>query len=427
MMKKIFIKALTWNSSAIFLYKVALLSHQITLYSAIPHTLYGLQSTLFALIYTIIAVTNFGFEETLLPFFPTFIQSKQQFYQIWLHFIWHSITIAVIAFIFYYTLLHGSGEFLHNIQLYCNRNIILLCSLLFFVESIKKTIIAMMQLAFLNKQIAYANLSMLFIYIATIWTMFNIFGQLTLYNIFIPMLIFSTLELWYVLSQMMQFYHSLQTISATTPQIPFNLVAKQRIYNYINQIVKTIYSPNCITLFFAYVLGFQQAATIKFFSNIITLCYTCISKTIGVTTGAALSTMNNLPLSALQSFFKEVTHRYFQFLYLLSCILMIIVGYAYHNSAITGIMAWQIIIFFSISLLENLSITYEQLFISQHAAKTLALINVLGFGFLAVCGCFYYLYSFHSMMLLWVGIIIKLTSLLILNTLAYKRWGIAIK
>jgi len=426
-MKKIFIKALAWNSSATFLYKIALLMHQITLYSVISHTLYGLQSTLFALIYTIIALTNFGFEETLLPFFSIFTQSKQQFRQTWLHFVWHSITIASLACILYYTLLYGPGEFLHNIQLYCNKNIILLCSLLFFVESIKKTIIAMMQLAFLNKQIVYASLSMLFAYIATVWTIFTITGQLTLYNIFIPMIIFSTLELWYVSYQMIQFYNSLATVTSTIAHIPFNLLFKQRIYNYTNQIIKTLYSPNCMTLFFAYILGFQQAATIKFFTNIITLCYTCISKTIGVTTGAALSTMNSMPLPAIQSFFKEVTYRYFQLLCLLSIILMIIIGYSSYYSIITNIMAWHITLFFVISLLENISITYEQLFISQHAAKVLAVINSTGLVLLGMSGWLYYSYNFNPIILLSVGIIIKIISLLSLNIVAYQRWGISIK
>ncbi len=425
-MQKKFIHAFAWNSSAMFIYKVALLFHQILLYSVISKTLYGLQSTLFAIIYTMIALTNFGFEETLLPLFSTFSKSKQQFRQFLIHSISHIIVVVFIGLILYITLSHGPGEFLHNIQLYCNKNLIFIIASIFFIESIKKSLIATMQLAFLNKQIAYAQITMLTKYIIVVWTIYTIFGQLTLYNIFIPMLVSSTLEVCYLFYHCTQFYNSLSNIPKNQ-NIPLHVIFKQRIYNYINQIVKTIYSPNCMTLFFAYLVGFQQAATIKFFTNITTLCYTCASKVIGTTSGATFSLMNTMPLPEIQSFFKKITQRYFQFLYMISVILMVIIGYSYYYSIITQNMALQITLFFVISLLENLNVTYEQLFISQHAAKFLALINSTGLGLLGISGWFYYLYGFNPIILLWIGIIMKIICILILNISAYKRWGISIK
>jgi hypothetical protein len=109
-MHKTFIKALTWHSSTTFLYKAILLLHQIMLYAVISKTLYGIQSTLFASIYALIALTNFGFEETLLPFFSTYSQSKQQFRQILHHFILQLLAsfriYAYIAIIQLYFSLH---------------------------------------------------------------------------------------------------------------------------------------------------------------------------------------------------------------------------------------------------------------------------------------------------------------------------------
>src|SRR3989339_614144 len=104
MMHKTFKQALTWNSSTAFLYKAILLFHQIMLYTVISKTLYGIQSTLFASIYVLIACTNFGFEETLLPFFSIYSQSQQQFQQILHHFILRVLAVAIISMIFYATL-----------------------------------------------------------------------------------------------------------------------------------------------------------------------------------------------------------------------------------------------------------------------------------------------------------------------------------
>lgn len=423
-MHKTFIKAFAWNSSATFVYKITLLLHQILLYSIISNTLYGLQSTLFAGIYTIIALTNFGFEETLLPFFSTFSQSKQQFRQIWYHFIIHSICIVIITLSLYIIVIHGSGEFLHNLRIYCNKNLIFIISIIFFIESIKKSIIAMMQLAFLNKQIAYANISMLILYIASVWTIFTVYGQLTLYDIFMPMLIASVFESCYLFYNFLSFYNALPKIQQS-PKIPFKVIFKQRIYNYIHQITKTLYSPNCMTIFFAYLLGFQQAATIKFFTNIITLCYTCISKTIGVTSGATFSAMNQMPLSTIKSLFQDITRRYFQMLLILSLLIVTIVGYSWYNSIISGIMAFQILLFFSISFLEHISITYEQLFISQLAGGILALINVIGLLLLSVCFYRYFVHSMNQVIILYVFIGIKLLSLGVLSYLTKKRWDIS--
>jgi hypothetical protein len=422
-MHKIFIKALTWNSSIAFIYKIALLSHQILLYSIISHTLYGLQSTLFAVIYTVIALTNFGFEETLLPFFSIFLQSKKQFLQLWYHFMWHTITIAIIALLVYMTMLYGSGEFLHNTRIHCNKNLIFIIAMIFFVESIKKSLVAVMQLAFLNKQIAYAEITMLITYISMIWIIFNIHGQLTLHNIFIPMLITSALESCYLLHHLLNFYYKLPKLTNPS-QISLKIIFKQRIYNYINQIIKTIYSPNSMTIFFAHLLGFQQAATIKFFTNIITLCYTCISKSIGVTTGATFSAMNQMPLPAIQSFFKDVTYRYFQFLYIISFVLITVVGYSYYFSIITKIMALHILLFFSISFLEHVSVTYEQLFISQQAAKLLAMINLVGLVLLSGCGWIYHSYNINPIILLCMIMTIKILLLDAIRFFAEIYWGI---
>ena len=424
-MHKIFIKALMWNSSTAFIYKIALLSHQILLYSIIPHTLYGLQSTMFAIIYMLIALTNFGFEETLLPFFSTYSQSKRHFSQIWFHFLLHSLTIACISLILYITMVHGTGEFLHNTRMYCNKNLIFLMSMIFFIESLKKSLVAMMQLTFMSKQIAYGEITMLFVYILTVWGSFNFYGQVTLYTILIPMAITSILEYCYLFKHFLRFYYSLPEF-AETQQICSKIIFKERFYNYINQISKTVYSPNSMTIFFAYLLGLQQAATIKLFTNIITLCYTCISKSIGVTTGATFSAMNQMPLDIIRSFFKNITHRYFQFLYILTFVLIIVVGYSYCTRIITEITALHILVFFSISFLEHVSITYEQLFMVQHAAKMLAIINSIGLIILSFSVYAYSLHALQEIGIICLFIIIKSISLKFLTLIAKKRWGISL-
>ena len=135
-----FIQALMWNTSAAFLYKIMLLGHQILLYSVISKNMYGLQSYLFSTIYFTIAITNFGFDETLLPFFSTYSSTKSNFISLLSKLFTHIIIITFTTFIMYLYFTHGSGEFLHNLQFYCNKKIIFVITAIFFVESLKKSI-----------------------------------------------------------------------------------------------------------------------------------------------------------------------------------------------------------------------------------------------------------------------------------------------
>lgn len=422
-MHKNFIKALTWNSSTTFLYKIILLSHQILLYSVISKNTYGLQNSLFALIYTLIAISNFGFDETLLPFFATFSQSKESFLSMLKKLYCHIFMLFLTAFILYAIIQSGSGEFLHNITIHCNKNFIFLICSIFLIESCKKTAIAIMQLAFLNQQIAYGQITSLISYILTIWIFYHIYQNITILMIFFPFLVTTTLELAYYTHIINKFRKRLPQEKITTT-IPFQILLKQQLFNYFNQINKAIYSPNSITLFFAYALGFQQAATIKFYTNLITLCYTCLAKVVGVTTGATLAAMNKTPLNQLHRFFTQITYRYFQFLYLLTTILTCIVGYAWYINSITSLMALQIILFFTISFLEQLSITYEQLLLSQNKSWYIAIINCMSLLILIPCMYSFMHSSINQSTFLSIFICIKFISLCMINRLCKKHWKI---
>ena len=426
-MHKTFVQAFAVNASAAFVYKIALLLHQIFLYTAITHHTYGQQSSLFAVLYLLIALTNFGFDETLLPFFSIYNQSKRQFKQLLVDFYLHAATMATIAILFFIIISYSSGEFLHNIQTYYNKNLIFILTFLFFTESIKKSVIAMMQLAFFNKEIAYAQICTLMIYIICVWSLYSLYGQLTLHLIFMPMLATSVIELSYLLYNFAQFYDRLPDAQETdAPTIHFKVLFMLRLFNYINQIAKVFYSPNSMTIYFAYALGFTQAATIKFFTNIITLCYTCIAKTVGVTSGAIFSSSKPVEMTHI---FKDITHRYFQFLSILSCVMFIIVSYAYYTSMITQVMAWQILFFFSISFLEHVTITYEQLLMSQSKAWILTCMHGLGLLVLLICGYGYNqsLIDWHTVLAIFICIKTASLSFLILLVSKSLNEGASIK
>lgn len=412
-MYKNFIQALSWNSSATFFYKIMLLVHQIALYSVISKTDYGLQSTLFACIYTLIAITNFGLDETCLPFFSRFTQSKQQAYQLITQMALHAITMMVVACVYYTTLLYGSGEFLHNIQAHCNKNLIFLLAIIFCVEAIKKPCSIIMQLAFLQQQAAYGQIALICSYSGMVWGWYAINRSITMYTIFIPMLITSLAELCYIIYNVANVYRTLPSIQGA-PALPLVLILKQRIYNYSNQISKTIYSPNMMTIWFASMIGFQQAATIKLYTNSITLAYACIVKIAGMTAGSIFVAMHEASSTDMHRMFNRMTQKYFTALYLFTVMMMVIVGYAWYQDWIHHGMAWYIVGFFTINLVEHAAITYEQFFIAQGKAAYIAIINLIA---LLLCVLSAYAYTntlINQQCFVAVVITIKVVSLILL-------------
>jgi len=423
-MHKRFIKALTWNTSVTFLYKAILLLHQIMLYSIISKELYGIQSTIFAIIYLTIAMTNFGFDDTLLPFFSIFSQSKKSFLQL-IHYgairIIGIITIAVIIYNSMLLLPHVS----ESIFFHCKHQLFCIILAIFVIESIKKTINSIAQLAFLNKEIAYAEFGMITTYVSAIWIMYGFGHSISLCTIFLSMLITVSIELIYLTSVLCKYYYQLPDSTTITPNIPSTILLQQSIYNYIHQVSKTIFSPNSMTILFAYVLGFQQAATIKFFTNIITLGYTFIYKTISTTSGAVLSHTHSTSTHLVQNVFSKISQIYFRFLLTMTITTICIVGCNYYTESITKITIIQITLFFIVGFLEQITLIYEKLFISQHKSAILATINCLEL-FTILTSIYFILHNINinNYLTITVLIFVKLISLIFISFLAKKYWNI---
>lgn len=405
-MHKLFIKAFVWNSSSAFMYKIILLSHQILLYTIIPHALYGLQSSIFAFIYTTIAITNFGFDETIIPCFAQFRQSKQQFWQLLKHFMIHSCIVLFIACLGYYYLTTSTAAFLHNIQSYCNKNMIFVIAAIFCIENIKKSAMFILQLAFLYQAIAYAQLMMLAAYLISVWSSYYWYGNINLQTILLPMLATSCIETGYLLYKVGSFCQKLPQ-ETSTPTIPFKVLFLQRMHNYCNQIIKSVYSSNLITMMFAYKLGFEQAAAIKFFTNVITLCYTCIAKSIGITAASSYAQVGQSFLT-LRNTCMLITYRHLQLLSILTLCIACITGYAYWASYMTYDMVWYIFLFLIIAFFEHIAIAYELLYIALRKSQVILWCNIIS---LTPLLAYWYGYGLHQVI---VGVVITKISIIYL-------------
>jgi len=400
------------------MYKIILLLHQIFLYCSVTKIFYGLQSSLFACIYTAITLANFGFDDTLYPFFTSFSKSKKNFSNMILLTILHTASIVFIAIFFYLIYQYqNQNSFLHNISIVCNeniQNIIFLCLSIFILEAIKKTMITIMHLAFLNKDSAFAQIGMLTSYLIIFWLSYAWNKNISLYTILIPMACTSLGELCYITYKLKIWYDNLSDEYDPSAYIPFKVFYQQALYNYCNQITKVIYSSNIMTLSFSLFIGFEQAATIKFFTNLITLSYTCIAQSIGITSGTFFSLIKNNHSINIKKIFHEITLRHLQSLIIIGLLFIIILGFAWANSYINNFLTLQILLFISMMNIEQISIVYEQLSIAQEQSKFLALFHTVE---LFLLGESLYLYLYRIINLTHLIIILFIIKLLYIQAL----------
>lgn len=415
-MYKNFISAITWNSINTVFYKTILSVHQIVLFYFIPKELYGISGTLFAALYLLIGCTNFGFEYHLFTFFSYYSKSKQNFfhliYQVSFKLVSIIVVIAIIYFIF------------HIFHYPLPSNVILYLVILFAVESIRKYVETVAQLAFLNKNITIIQIAMISAYVATIWTTFAQCGQITLNTLFVPLIIVSSIETALITVFIYQYYQTLPSQPyATTTAISMSKksLLKEQLYSYINQLSKNIFSPNFLMVLIAIHVTMQQTGIIRFYTNIITLLYMLFNKSVAIPSGALFSSMTQENFQKTKQIFLKITNIYIQLLYTLAVITiatilphMIINGC---QSTTTYLSLW----FITAGFIEYITITYEKLYIVQQKTHQLAIINVSSAILFIIT-----LYGTPlniSMLLVPVCIIRAITAYAI-GWYAYKKWNI---
>ncbi len=410
--------AITWNTVNVFTYKILLLLHQIVLFYYIPKELYGTAGTIFACVYLLIGCTNLGFDYSLFTFFKNYLKSKQACKKL---LVISSIKIIVtlsIAALLYQQL--TSSSYLHVLLFKLFKITLTITPYLiglFVIESIKKYIETMAQLAFLNKQITIIQITALLGYISSIWIYYAWHGNIiTLHILIIPLCATSLLEIIALIFILLPWYTKLpptcQTSAPTT-----RILLKNYGYNAINQLSKNIFSPNFLTIIIAYHIGMRQTATVKFFTNIASLFYMLLNRSLAIPTGALLAHLSGTSLQQSKHAFITITNNYVQLLYGYAITsFLVIIPCAYQANL--ELTAYLILLFIILGLIEYIPMLYEKLYLVEQTTDKLALLNgtSLLLGALA-------LYTLTNIIWLLCSIgLIRISFAGIVGWYAYKKW-----
>jgi hypothetical protein len=358
-----FLTSIRWTFIEAIVYQLVLVAHHIVVFRTVSPALFGMSSTIFSLLYLIIAIANFGFDHTLSSFFISASQSKKNFNHLIQRQLLFSICIMLIV----------ASYFLY-MQTMVSFACASILAALYIVESMRKSLASLLHVALYNKPIAFIEIGALLGYITIIWTCFYSGIPFSLSLIFTPLLITSFISLVLYFYYTYLLYCQLPDDSLTTPH-RYTCIIQNRTYTWINQLSHLFFSTNFLVPFFAYHYGLAYAGLFKIISTLSYSLSSILRKIAGSTSSALFAhhkhTDNHQPHFTLAT---SVIH---QLLY------GIIIFFSINYHKILGatsmplssshlIMAY---FFLLITISESFFITYETFLITHEKTHYLALFN----------------------------------------------------
>lgn len=448
-----FLQAIKWNTINVFLYKFLLQTHQACLFYVISKELFGISGTIFSSIYLLISLTNFGFDYSLFSFYQQYSSSQEQFKSLVKQYALRlMVTLLVVACC---SLFGVFGAHIKTVDFFLNNvpsTLLPFIASIFITESLKKSLEILAQLSFLNKSITLLEIGTIVTYLTIVWSSYFIRGSIDLYSIFIPMAFTSAFELVLLIKRLYLFYLTLPrfgvaestmsssssfqpSLAAPSPSlsslslsqessVKYSSILTNQAINYLNQVAKALFSPNFLILFLAYHLGMVRAGYIKLFTDIVILLYMLLNRAIGIPSGALLSKLPRgtlLGQLTIKATFLKITNAYIQLLYVLAATIMAsIAPCILKNSCYQPVIIINVLLFIFAAFVEYLVITYEKLYITQHASKYLAMINSVSMLCLGVA--LYHTSTFPNSLILIPIIVIRCCTVGVIAFVAYKKW-----
>jgi len=410
------IYSLKWLSLESITYQILLLIHQIFLFKMTKLNLYGILGTIFSFVYLLVTITNLGLEGSLSPFFKKITENKRSLRSFLLLQLIPSILISFLSFIFLSTASDGFNLFL-------NQKLIILLSCLILLESIKKTLRAILYLSFLNKINTYVEIASLLAYIGSVWTYFFITNKITINSIFVPMFVTSFLATTTLFLFTRKIY---QKLPSKNKRLSFShlSIIKCRLLNFLNQFGHSLFSSNFMVPFFAAQFGFAQAGIFKLISHISYSTTSLMRKIFGWLCDTMLSQTKDMRLETKQAIFSSISQILHHVLYMIAIFLIINLNKIMTYSKVDGALVnWPLIaLFLIITLSENLFIIYEKFYIAEEKNKYTLLINIFSILLLAsIINFNSHISQFYILLLIATS---RLSILSVLGFVSFRLWAI---
>jgi len=409
-----------WNLIGSSFYEILKIAHQIFLLKILETSSYGLMGSIFSIIYLTVYLSEFGLGSTLPPFLNIFIQSKQNFKNIFLKKYFLPQLLIIFSAATLTTYLY-SKSFLNNLH----APFLLLIPSVILSESIRIFFRRFLHTVFESKKAIISEMILMPIYLLLVWIPYLFLNfKMTLNLVFLPYLIDSTFGTIFFIILINRFYRSLPEIPQTTIQNLWKRIIKARFFNYSASASKEFFKGNFLTPFFAYQFGLKDAGIFNLANHIAESIKAIMKATIIFSGNALLSQIKTSCLSAKQRAFKLLCKKLNIVIYPLAIFITMNYKLLFKTSeaTISQSTASMALLFLFISFMEYFFVIYDQFYIIEEQSFKLFLFKLLE---LTLYYIFIITHTFSSPFLTLLAIVVvRLISFAIISTNAYFLWKI---
>ncbi len=363
-----FVKNIFWNLFDTIFTQLILIANNILLQKFIGQYFHGLLSTILAIFYFLTIVLNLGLDYTLPLFIKSYTQNKKDF----INFI-KIIILPQCILITSFSILAGFLLILINrlniIPINFSDNIdsitIVIISITFILESIRKTLRSFLQLVLASKITALTETISTYLYISILWISYLANINITIKYCFILLLSASIAQNALLIYAFYKYYLKVLDINIDnkTPLNTNNRFIKSRLYNMAAQLSSQALNCNFLLPICSLYFDLNKTSSLKIYFSIAQFASLIIIKNLSI----ILNTLFLHNPVNYKKLFKNIVEILYQIIYFILIFLII-------NNNIN--INFNFIIFL-IVLIEPFFIFYEKVFILEKSTIYIFILNLV--------------------------------------------------
>ncbi|MBT3456383.1 hypothetical protein HN446_04940 [bacterium] len=423
--QKKFFRGVAWNTVEALVFHAAIIIHQLVVFKLTTPKFYGQFGTLFALSYMIESLLDFGYLSSIGPLF-TWLSSCKQNFKSWCRYVLFPqlalfILIPTIFFL-YHKPIFLNFKHISIVQIFIQHKymlVIFLAAIAF--DGARKTLNGLMQVAFLNKQAACAEIVAIAVYLSLVWGQYFAGIPLSLYSTFGSLVISTGISVIIMSRWVAKWHKGLPEEKALETKIPLKSIFKNRIFNYSHELSTQFFSHGFLVPFFAVHIGMEQAGVFQIISSTEQYIRSIIKRMFGLTSNALLAHIKQATLSCKQKMFYLASSRLFPILYTIFIFMVINITRLIPASGIS--VSWGTIYFFFIfAFLHNFFVVYERFYIIEEKVQLLFYANSIALSIFAII---IYLFGGKHLLFAYASLaIIRVFYYAAMIYVSYKIWNI---
>lgn len=372
--QKKFTHGFRWTLFGSVVYETLKIIHCLLLMKLLSTVDYGAMGSLFSLIYLVTYIADLGATNSIPPFLHIFVQSRSTFKSFLIRYslIPHTPLLFICA----------TGGTIFALSKLSPLPYLFIIPAIIILETIRSFMRVLLHTTFQAKRAVVVELTILILYLFTIWAPFVIFNSpITLNRIFIPHLVDSIITVACFAFLIMKFYKTLPIDESK--HLPATLAKRlliTRLFNYLLRVSRNMFTSNFLTPLFAIKFGLAAAGVFYFASILANAIQAMVKAVIGYSGNALLASIKESGQSVKKEAFNILCQK------LIRLTAPFVIFLAINHKAIiklsvapnaTSHTISLCLLFLIISFSEFFFILYEQFYVIEEAANKLFFFKLL--------------------------------------------------